>query len=132
MAANALPDRPLRILLLEDNRDDAELLAIELEAAGLAVQLRRTTSRSEFESALAEGRPDLVISDSNLPGFSGQEALAHVRSLPTHVLFLFLSGQPQALLDADPALAKADARISKDRMAAVAEAIRMLTGPGAT
>jgi phosphoserine phosphatase RsbU/P len=86
------PAAPLRVLLLEDSALDAQLLCGELEAAGLAVQVRRVDGRAGFLEALVAGGFDLILADYNVPGFDGPEALGLARERCPHVPFLFVSG----------------------------------------
>ncbi len=92
-----MPTAPVtpRLLLVEDNDDDAELLSLELTAAGLAFELRRVQTQAHLRDAMAAFDPHLVISDSNLPGFSGMEALSLVIELSPATPFLFFSGDDQ-------------------------------------
>ncbi|MHB1311481.1 MAG: PAS domain-containing hybrid sensor histidine kinase/response regulator [Gemmatimonadaceae bacterium] len=83
---------PLEILLIEDNADDAELVARELRRAGLTCRLRRAWSVPQLRAALAERRWDLVLCDYSLPGFSGTDALGMVREVDAEVPFIFVSG----------------------------------------
>jgi PAS domain S-box-containing protein len=82
----------LDILVVEDNDDDAELVALELRKAGLACRLRRAQSVEQLWAALAQRRWDLVLCDYSLPGFSGTEALGIVREVDPDVPFIFVSG----------------------------------------
>jgi len=86
------PQALFRLLLLEDSADDADLLAIELAGAGMGVELRRVATRDAYAAALAGFAPDIVVSDYDLPGFSGGEALlmarAHDPALPFVVLVM--------------------------------------------
>jgi DNA-binding NtrC family response regulator len=81
-----------RLLLVEDCGDDAELLSLELMAAGLAFELLRVENAVRLREAIGTFAPHLVISDSNLPGFSGLDAMLLVRELAPATPFLFLSG----------------------------------------
>ncbi len=81
-----------RLLLVEDCGDDAELLSLELIAAGLAFELRRVENAAHLREAVGTFAPHLVISDNNLPGFSGLDALLLVRELAPATPFLFFSG----------------------------------------
>ncbi|HXT38944.1 MAG TPA: response regulator [Candidatus Angelobacter sp.] len=82
----------LRILHLEDNRTDAELLQTILEAEGVNCAIRRVETREAFESALQEQPFDLIISDFTLPSFDGLSALAVARQVRPEVPFIFVSG----------------------------------------
>ena len=81
-----------RILLLEDNSEDAELVARQLEGAGLSCEIRRVDSREGYAAALSEGPFDLILSDYGLPGFDGSAALALARSLHPGTPFIVVSG----------------------------------------
>jgi PAS domain S-box-containing protein len=83
---------PLDILLIEDNDDDAELVARELRTAGLTCRMRRVQSMHQLREATAERRWDLVLCDYSLPGFSGTDALGIVRAIDADVPFIFVSG----------------------------------------
>ena len=68
------------ILLVEDNADAREALALLLENHGYLVR-----SAADGAEALAEARrqpPDLVITDIEMPGLSGFDVVAQFRSLP--------------------------------------------------
>lgn len=84
----------LRLLLLEDSDDDAELIRIELEHAGLACDVRRAWSRTTLEAALAEFAADVVVCDLNLPGYSGLEALQLLRDRHPWLPRILVSGDP--------------------------------------
>ncbi|MDE2293683.1 MAG: response regulator, partial [Elusimicrobia bacterium] len=83
---------PLRILHLEDDDGDAELVRRKLKAEGLDCELRRARSEAEFSAALAEGGYDLVISDFAIPGYGGMEALRLSKETQPGVPFIFVSG----------------------------------------
>jgi signal transduction histidine kinase len=90
--------RALRVLHLEDSELDHELARAHLQRGGLRVECRRVESRAEFESALdrrggAANRWDLILSDYNLPGFSGIEALRLVRERRLDLPFILVSGE---------------------------------------
>ncbi|AXK73467.1 hybrid sensor histidine kinase/response regulator [Lysobacter sp. TY2-98] len=85
-------DRALRILWVEDSAADAELFASLLEDEGVAHAYERVEDEAGLREALAVSQPDLVISDSDLPGFSGEHALRIVRERAPHLPFVFLSG----------------------------------------
>ena len=68
----------LRILLLEDVADDAELALLELGRAGLHADQRVVDSENAFVGALHEFAPDVILSDFSMPGFDGKIGRAHV------------------------------------------------------
>src|SRR5437867_10899589 len=80
-----------RILHLEDNPKDAELLCATLDAAGLSCEIVCVETEEAFRRAL-EGSFDLIISDYALPSFDGRSALAIARERRPDIPFIFLSG----------------------------------------
>lgn len=123
----------LRILLIEDNADDAELIALELEDAGFSHQLHRVELRNELDAALERDDWSLVLCDSRLPGYSGAEAFAWVRERMPFVPFLFCTGGMQV---DDPLLAdaieQAHGWVSKDRLTQLPSALKAALGNSAT
>jgi diguanylate cyclase (GGDEF)-like protein len=77
--------------MLEDDAPSAELTLRALESAGLPCACERVATEGEFRAALARA-PDLVLSDSNVPGFDGMAALAIAKSERPKIPFIFLSG----------------------------------------
>ncbi len=116
----------LRLLLLEDSADDADLLAIELARAGLDAELRCVATRDAYAAALTGFAPDIVVSDYDLPGFSGGEALAMARAHDPALPFLVLSGFVAEDRPADDRARGADAWVCKDRMHEMPAALRRL------
>ena len=86
------PPRSLRVLHLEDSDLDHELAMAHLQRAGLQVQSRRIESRAEFATEL-QGEWDLILSDYNLPGFSGLQALDMLRDSGRLWPFILVSGE---------------------------------------
>ena len=85
-------DRALRALLVEDSRLDEELLRVQLERAYPRVQLHVVRDEAGFSQALADGAWDVVLSDYELPGFTGAELLQERNRLAPDVPFVFVSG----------------------------------------
>src|SRR5258706_7575880 len=83
----------LRVLHLEDDPNDAELIQAELEASGYQVAIEHVMSRESFSAALRNGGFDLTLSDYALPGFDGLSALQIARELAPDVPFILVSGQ---------------------------------------
>jgi PAS domain S-box-containing protein len=83
---------PLRILLLEDSIQDAELIQELLEANDFVCDVNRVQTRAEFLAALEEGGIDLVLADYKLPSFDGLSALQLTRSAHPDLPFIFVSG----------------------------------------
>lgn len=88
----ALPKVRLRVLHLEDNEEDHALVAVHLQRGGIHAQIQRVESEAEMVDALYEDW-DLILSDYNLPGYSGLAALDKVRALGKLVPFILVSGE---------------------------------------
>ena len=85
-------DRTLRVLHLEDSVMDHELAMAHLARGGLRVESQRIDSEIAFLDALDQGW-DVVISDYNLPGFSGLVALELLKARARDVPFILVSGE---------------------------------------
>jgi signal transduction histidine kinase len=85
-------DKPVRILHLEDDATDFELIQATLEVEGIRAQARRIGTREEFGDALGEAAHDLILSDNSLPGFDGLTALEMANQHGSTVPFIFVSG----------------------------------------
>ena len=85
---------PVRILLLEDNDSDAELLARVLGRADppMNLEIHRARNRDEFVQQLVTLQPSLIVSDYTIPGFDGLSALGMARECVPDTPFIFVSG----------------------------------------
>jgi PAS domain S-box-containing protein len=82
----------IRVLHLEDEDNDAELVAAALASDPIACDITRVTNEVEFRAALKGGAFDLILADYALPTFDGVTALAIARKEVPHVPFIILSG----------------------------------------
>jgi two-component system, cell cycle sensor histidine kinase and response regulator CckA len=82
---------PLRLLQLEDDPADAELITATLSEGGILCESRLVDTRQAFVAALKEGRIDLILADYSIPGFDGMTALTLARQHCPDVPFLFVS-----------------------------------------
>jgi signal transduction histidine kinase len=86
--------RPLptiRVLQVEDNPLDAELVLAELDGDAIAYEVLLVDDEPRYVAALQEFRPHIVLSDLSLPGFSGQRALELLRQHDDDLPFIFVS-----------------------------------------
>ena len=83
---------PLRILLLEDDAHDAELIQEFLEADHFVCEITRTQTRAEFVAALEDVEIDVILADYTLPSFDGLSALMLASSARPDLPFIFVSG----------------------------------------
>jgi signal transduction histidine kinase len=89
---SASAERRLAILHVEDSELDHELIAAHLRRGGLRFALHRVETELQFSRSLAEPW-DLILSDYNLPGFSGLRALEMLRQAQLDTPFILLSGE---------------------------------------
>ena len=67
-------NQPLRILHLEDNPADSQLVRDQLAQEGLAVELILVSNRKDFLRAIGERSWDLILADYRLPPEVDEEA----------------------------------------------------------
>jgi DNA-binding NtrC family response regulator len=84
--------RSERILILEDEAWDAALAQRLLVNAGLSFVAVVVDTKALFIEQMAAFRPDIILSDYHLPGFSGQEALKIAQELHPDIPFIIWSG----------------------------------------
>ncbi|MGH8101973.1 MAG: PAS domain-containing protein, partial [Chthoniobacterales bacterium] len=83
---------PLRVLHLEDNLADTELVQARLEGEGIACEVTRVETDEDFVAALKRERFDLILADYTLPSFDGLSALRIAHQHTPNVPFIFVSG----------------------------------------
>ena len=76
----ALMARPMRVLIVDDNRDSADTLAVLLDLLGHRVE--RSYDPLEVERIVAERPPELVLLDIGMPGLDGCELARRLRTGP--------------------------------------------------
>ena len=81
-----------RILILEDEAWDAELAQRLLVGAGLNLEALVVDTKAAFIEQLAAFRPNIILSDYHLPGFSGEDALKIAQEHYPDIPFVFWSG----------------------------------------
>src|SRR2546426_1606171 len=115
--------RPLRVLLVEDSAEDAELMLRALKTGGFAPVHERVETPTALRSALEGSTWDVVLSDYSLPELEAPAALAVVRERAPDVPFLVVSGNVGE--DAAVAAMKSGAvdYIMKDRLQRLAPAV---------
>jgi DNA-binding NarL/FixJ family response regulator len=113
----------IRVLILEDNEADAELIRHELLRAGLSTITDRVDSEGGFAAALREFEPDVVLSDHSLSQFDAQSALALMRKVRPTTPLIIVTGRPNS--DATVACLRAGAEdlLTKGNLGRLAAAI---------
>jgi len=82
----------LRVLHLEDDPKDTELVQATLETEGIQSELRRVENKQDFVAALQREKFDLILADYTLPSFDGVSGLKLAQQHAPDVPFIFVSG----------------------------------------
>ncbi len=82
----------LRVLAVEDNPDDVELVLHELREGGYTCEWKRVDRPESFRAALEDEAWDVVLSDFNMPRFTGRAALEILKATGKDIPFIIVSG----------------------------------------
>ncbi len=124
MPPEQLEPRNLRVLLVEDNPDDAFLLERHLARNGFVPSITRVETAAEMVSALdCYNLPDVVLADYNLPNFSGPAALQLLRTSLYDIPFIMLSGAVSEEMAVESMRAGAHDYVTKQNLARLVPAL---------
>lgn len=113
---------PLRMLILEDRPEDAELMLYELRKAGFQPDAHRVDTEADFQAQLA-AIPDFILADYSLPQYGARQALQYLQERGLDIPFIVVTG---ALNDEEAAACIKDGAtdyLRKDRMARLGYAV---------
>ena len=113
----------IRVLILEDNPHDAALMVDALRRAGIHPEWERVDNVADFTARVASG-VDLILSDYDVPGINGLQALEVVRSRGLEIPFILISGSIGEDVAVEAMRKGADDYLLKDRMARLGHAVR--------
>lgn len=112
----------LRVLHLEDSELDHELMLAHLRRGGIDAEAVRVESEAAYRAALEEPW-DVVLSDYNLPGFSGLRALEILRDTRLMLPFILISGEIGEQVAVQAMLNGASDYLLKDNLARLVPAM---------
>ena len=112
----------IRVLLLEDSDDDAELMIDALRQARFDPVWERVETQEDFVAAL-QGAFDVILADYGLAQFTGLEALQLARERDPDVPFILISGSIGEDIAVSAMQSGADDYLLKDRMARLGPAV---------
>ena len=115
-------DTVVKLLLIEDRPDDAELLVYELSRAGYVLNFVRVTTEEEYLERL-DPSLDIILADYNLPQFDGMRALDLLNERGYDVPLILVSGSIGEELATDAMRRGAADYLLKDRLARLAPAV---------
>ena len=114
----------LKILNLEDSKNDHDLIVARLNEEGMKFEISRVETKEDFIAALENKKFDLILADYKLPLFSGTEALEITKEKVPNMPFIFVTGS----MGEEKAIATlkqgATDYMLKDRLGGLAIAIR--------
>src|SRR5713101_5206470 len=113
----------LKVLLVEDSEEDADLISLTLKRGGFHPKVHRVETRESMEEALNGCAFDVVVADYSMPHFTMREALEVVRSTGLDIPFLIVSA---TILEDDAIRAMREGAhdfIMKDRLGRLAPAV---------
>ncbi len=113
----------LKVLILEDNSEDAELVRDIIMQSGMHCQFSVVMNRDAFSEALSSFSPDVILSDNSLPQFNSEEALQLTRKLLPYVPFILVTGTVSEEYAVKITKSGADDYILKDRLTRLPAAI---------
>ncbi|MGH7951224.1 MAG: response regulator [Limisphaerales bacterium] len=115
---------PLRVLHLEDDPNDVELVRSTLESENISCATTSVENRADFVGALERGGFDLIIADFSLPQFDGMAALAIAREKIPDLPFILVSGTVGEEQAIESLKSGATDYVLKTRLARLAPAVR--------
>ncbi|MES2395593.1 MAG: response regulator transcription factor [Bacteroidota bacterium] len=83
---------PCRILFLEDEEQDVELMQQELDLVGFKNVSKRVSSKKEFLQVLIDFKPDIILADYLLPSFNGMHAFQLFKKQNIYIPFILVTG----------------------------------------
>jgi PAS domain S-box-containing protein len=113
----------LRLLIVEDSDDDAQLMLINLRRAGYEPDYIRVDNEPDLQAALQQSGWQVVVSDYAMPGFSGLEALQLLRRQHPHLPFILVSGTVGEEIAVEAMRKGANDYIMKDNLTRLVPAI---------
>src|SRR5688500_9943810 len=114
---------PLKILVVEDSRDDAELLVRAVNKAGYEPAYSLVQNAAGMRTELARQHWDLIISDYVIPGFGGLAALKVLQESGKDVPFIIVSGKIGEDVAVEALHSGANDYLLKDRLTRLGPAI---------
>jgi len=84
--------KPVNILMVEDSRDDADLLSFELDRGKINHTITRVWEIKKLESELHKPDWDLLLCDYFLPGFTGADAIKIIQKIRPELPIILVSG----------------------------------------
>jgi len=115
--------RKIKILMVEDNSSDAELIQLHLRENKLNFTAKVVESKTAYIKALTEFAPDIILSDHRLPQFDSFEALKILKEKNSNVPLILVTGTISEDIAVKMIKEGADNYILKDNLTRLPNAI---------
>ena len=115
--------QPIKILIVEDNPNDAELLLRELRRAGFEPDWQRVQTESDFLAGV-KARPEIILSDYSMPQFTGLRAAELLQESGLNIPFILISGTVGEDVAVEAMKYGATDYLLKDRVARLGAAVQ--------
>lgn len=116
-------DKVYNIVLIEDDESDAELIELKIKKLDINTRTEVISEAEELKEILENRPPDLIISDYNLPGFTGIQALKIVRKRHRNLPFISVTGFLKEDEAVDMMLKGASDYVMKDQLERLGPAV---------
>ena len=114
----------IKILLVEDTPSDVGLIQREITKSGIQFNIKVVETRGLYIESLKEFKPDLILSDYNLPSFNGMQALLLRKEHAPLVPFILVTGANNEEIAVECMKSGADDYILKNNLLRLGQAIR--------
>lgn len=108
------PKTILAVLLVEDSRDDAEIVSRPVKAIWPASKLDCVGSLKDAAIFLSDHKPEVILLDLNLPNGAGVKVVQAIRAMAESSLLIVVTGHPDLHTAEEAIKSEADGYISKD------------------
>ncbi len=115
---------PLKVLILEDNAFDAEIIVRALKRAEFNFQFETTDNETNFLNKLNNFKPDIILSDYSLPSFTGLHAIEIIKNQLIYIPLIIITGSLNEEIAADCIKSGAYDYILKDNIKRLPYAIK--------
>jgi PAS domain S-box-containing protein len=119
----------LRVLIVEDRPEDAELMLYELGRSGFEPDWHRVETESEYLAHL-DPSPDIILADYSLPSFDALRALRHLQERGLDIPFIVVTGTVGEEAAAECIKRGATDYLLKDRLARLGQAVAQALDQG--
>ncbi len=116
--------KELRVLILEDNEFDAELIINTIEKENFNLVYQIVSDKNQYQTALYEFHPQIILADYSLPQFTGFEALKILKESKFEIPFILITGSLDDIVAANVARDGAWDFVKKDHLAHLVPSIK--------